>query len=679
MNFRVVVRSIAHSSFSEYFIDALRNTLAVLAPIVLFFNLGETDKAIGMGVGALLICLTDLPGNRFDKWWTAFVSNIFFFFTAAFTAYCLSNYVLLFVFSILLTFVLTMLNAMGTRMGSIGMMSLILMIFTIGLQPQHALHYAIYILLGGLWYYTLSLAQIYIYPYRSLNRALHQCQRQTAALLKLRAEGYNPDIGLSRFNERNIRLHLKISNLHELVRQLLLGDKRTLRSDKIKTSILLSKASHLIDLYEQVSAVHYDYPFLRKKLDKDLLLKISRTIFLQAQSLSSLQLENGKQERRQLQTDLQQALKSMDNERKILLSPILINLLKIEDLLIKLCESKTAVQFDERKRLSDFLPNKDWDWTVLNKHLTYSSPIFRYSLRLSILCALSMGLLLLFSNQTYGYWLLLTLVIVSRPSYWLTMKRHWERVFGTFLGLVIGYLGLHYLPHNQLLMSSAFLLFGFFMFNKPNYLLSVVCITALVLMILNLYQGGMWDIASNRLLFTLLGSFLCVLATFIFPIWNAPQLKNLAKEVLAANYDYFLALSIHNFQDEGVDSHQLRLLRKRCHVQLRLLSEQIQAAQKEPFFKKMNWALINRFQVLNYQFNVLCAAKSQVEQQSNKITESTETALVKQVLKKCMAKQVEFNWHTQVVVPKWDDKPMDILATAKRILQLLSLPDKPKG
>ena len=181
MNFRVVVRSIAHSSFSEYFIDALRNTLAVLAPIVLFFNLGETDKAIGMGVGALLICLTDLPGNRFDKWWTAFVSNIFFFFTAAFTAYCLSNYVLLFVFSILLTFVLTMLNAMGTRMGSIGMMSLILMIFTIGLQPQYALHYAIYILLGGLWYYTLSLAQIYIYPYRSLNRTLHQCQRQTAA------------------------------------------------------------------------------------------------------------------------------------------------------------------------------------------------------------------------------------------------------------------------------------------------------------------------------------------------------------------------------------------------------------------------------------------------------------------------------------------------------------------
>ncbi|MFD2146066.1 hypothetical protein [Mucilaginibacter antarcticus] len=51
---------------SENTADALRNTLTVLLPLLLLYS-KLPQMAVGMSVGALLISLTDLPGNRRAK------------------------------------------------------------------------------------------------------------------------------------------------------------------------------------------------------------------------------------------------------------------------------------------------------------------------------------------------------------------------------------------------------------------------------------------------------------------------------------------------------------------------------------------------------------------------------------------------------------------------------------
>jgi hypothetical protein len=46
--------TITYFFLGEYFSDALRTTITVVLPIILFFYLGNAEAAKGIGVGALL-------------------------------------------------------------------------------------------------------------------------------------------------------------------------------------------------------------------------------------------------------------------------------------------------------------------------------------------------------------------------------------------------------------------------------------------------------------------------------------------------------------------------------------------------------------------------------------------------------------------------------------------------
>jgi len=651
---------------SEHTVDALRNTIAVILPIIVFFNLGWPTTGIGVGIGALMICMTDLPGNRSGKFKTAWLSVVIFTVVAVLTAWSTQQPILMVAMVVVITFLLTMLGVLGQRMATIGLMGIVLATFTIGLKTKDALLYGNYIFWGGVWYYLISLLQISVFPYRSLRRAIAQTERETAALLKLRAQGYNPEVSLSGFNQRNMRLHLKLANNHELIRQLLLSDRWTMNRLNDKGRTYLEKSINLIDLYEQVSAVHYDYPYLRKQFDSTGVLPlIQQSIELMAKLLTRPNHQLFMQEFEGLRLALLQKAEVLQESQKTLLKQILTNIDEIYSLILSVHRPNINRQLDENterygERFQDFLTLTPVQAKAIKRHFSLNSPIFRFSLRLSALCLVALLLITWLSDEHYSYWLLLTMVIVSRPSYGQTIKRNAERLGGTVVGLLIGWATIHYVDATWQLVISVIGLFGFFAFNRIAYSISAVCITMAVILCLNVYEGNLWQLVSDRAIFTIIGVLLCLGAAFLFPIWNAPRLSSLMAEVLQANLLYFL--SVVALKPHDVDAlHQSRLARKFSHQQLSALSEAIQAAQKEPFKKQLNWPLIKRVQLFNYQFNVLTATFAGMQKQGKPFLSENDMIVIERNLQQSLVNINRLDLKQLTDLPNWSEQPLHLL------------------
>ncbi|ULT24345.1 FUSC family protein [Sphingobacterium sp. E70] len=109
---------------------------------------------------------------------------------------------------------------------------------------------------------------------------------------------------------------------------------------------------------------------------------------------------------------------------------------------------------------------------------------------------------ILFLDFKYTYWILLTIAIVARPAFSMTKTRNIERIVGTFSGILIGISCLAFFESLPLLLSlSAIGLFGFFLFNRSNYMVSVIFITLGVVIALNLFEGNINLILGSRMAF----------------------------------------------------------------------------------------------------------------------------------------------------------------------------------
>ncbi|WP_293299439.1 FUSC family membrane protein [Pedobacter sp. UBA4863] len=658
---------------SEHTVDALRNTVAVVLPFMVFFYLGWPTTGIGIGIGALMICMTDLPGNRSDKFKAAWISVLVFTLVAVLTAWSTVVPLLMIVVVVLLTFLFTMGAVMGQRMAGIGLMAIVLATFTIGLKPADPLLYGNYIFWGGVWYSLISLAQISVFPYRSLHRAVGQAKRETAALLRLRSQGYNPEISLLGFNQRNMRLHLKLANHHELIRHLLLSDRKTIKQLDAKSAVFLEKSINLIDLYEQVSAVHYDYPYLRKQFENTgVLLLIQQSIELFADLLDKPNHQLFVAQFEELRMALSQKIVVLEENKSTLLKQILANIDEIYVLIIAIHQPNVNHQVNiNTARYRDFLTLTPVQTKALKSHFSLNSPIFRFALRLSALCLVAMLLITWQTEEHYSYWLLLTMVIVSRPSYTQTMKRNAERIGGTAVGLLVGWFLSQYAAIPLQLAVSVLGLFGFFAFNRVAYSISALCITVAVILSLNVYDGNLWKLVSDRAVFTVIGVLLCFGATFVFPIWNAPRLSHLMTEVIKANLSYFQA--VVRLRPHDLDTiHQTRLARKLSHQQLSALSEAIAAAAREPFHKKINWQRINRIQLLNYQFNVLIATFAGAQKQGRVYLQATAIAHIEMNLQQALAYIAQIDLEQPVTLPSWGEKPLQLLQLSEHLTEVVN-------
>lgn len=205
----------------------------------------------------------------------------------------------------------------------------------------------------------------------------------------------------------------------------------------------------------------------------------------------------------------------------------------------------------------------------------------------------------------YTYWVLLTIAIVARPTFAVTQRRNLQRIKGTIIGLMICLPLIYFIDSTWFLLAIAWLaLYGFFLFNQPNYTISVVFITITAIVLLNIHQGAFQELLGSRAAFTLLGAALAILGWFLLPVKQSHQFSKLKKAVIQTNQDY-LDIIVSCVNDQYVNNQDIRLARKKAHAALASFSEALYQLRREPGSSKNDWSRELQFQSISYRANSL--------------------------------------------------------------------------
>ncbi len=620
---------------SEYFTDALRISLSVVIPVIVAFSLDYSHEAIAIGLGSLMISLTDSAGSLEQKKTMSFIAVPLFFILSLLNASLWAHPVILGVVLTILVFSCSMLAVFGTRYYLLGTASIILSIFVLGFRPHDPLIFSVCVLIGTSWYYLISLLQSRLFPFKSARHSVAECISATGDFLKVKALFYRVDVSLDDAEKQLLSGHLRVNEKQELLRSIVLRDRRARNPESSGGKRLLRISVAVIDLYEEINEVHYDYQYLRTTLRPSGVLELvcniidlmSSELFRLAYGLTSgagvpLQ-DHYRQELELLQERLQYIIERESHEHAGLLGRLKLNVIglsaRIEE--IRAALSKTESMDAEPSEISydHFISNPDKPLNILARHINTNSGIFRFSARLTLACLFGYLLSLFLPLGTYSYWILLTIVIIMRPSFQHTVKRNKERLAGSLMGIIFGSL-LLYVTHGAALQLTlaCFSLLCFFALNRVNYKLSVVFVTIMVVLCLNIYTGADTVFIIERLVDTLLGCGIAFAAAYVFPVWESSQISFFMSEVLKANIAYLEKLLL-DMQGKPEPLTSYKLSRKDAYVSLANLSSAFNGMLAEPRRFSLQEKNIYRFQTLNQMLTSVLSSLFSASRLSHKL------------------------------------------------------------
>ncbi|MGH8146396.1 MAG: FUSC family protein [Rhodanobacteraceae bacterium] len=181
---------------------------------------------------------------------------------------------------------------------------------------------------------------------------------------------------------------------------------------------------------------------------------------------------------------------------------------------------------------------------TLRANLRLSSPAFRHALRCGVCLAIAMILSHLLPLSR-GYWMPMTVAIVLRPDFGATWRVGLLRVGGTLVGLFLITVVLHFVGIGNFwaaLALMALLCFGFRELASVHYGIAVICLTGLVVILLSFYGVPPAVALHARALDTTLGSALALIAYVVWPTWERGRERAEVAHMLEAYRDYLAAV-----------------------------------------------------------------------------------------------------------------------------------------
>ncbi len=596
--------------------DALRNILFILTPTFLLYQTIDPHFAIAFAVGTLLSSLTDLPGIKKDKFATA-LTTIPLFFITAISISLLHYYHLWAIIPVigLYAFLFTFISLFGLRYSFIGNLSLIVISFTIGLRPENPWQFTLALTLGSIFFFTYNIIYSYIFPYRSLKHAVDIGIHGLSQLLLLKIDCYDEEKPLNKTFKALSSVHIRVSDQLEAVRSLILRDKELLNEDNLPTKIWLSKLYQLIELYELLMAIDNDYEDIRLIL-KDgesltLIQKSMKILSVETEKLSknkNSRISNSSPYKEFYQLMIQLELESIRGnfQQRELIHSISNQLRQIANILQNIPIKK--IQHDhswvEAKNIKDFVSRKI-TYRAIKKNLSFKSSIFSYAVRMSVLLMAGTAIGFFLPEFRFSSWILLTIILVARPTYSITQKRNYQRIVGSVIGIVISLIILVTIQNVYILLIIACIsLYLFLLFNKPNYLVCVVFITITILLGQFMYEGEIVGLLGSRFIFTLAGSLFAVLGCLIIPI-NYFRPVALHSEALINQFKSYIDHIEASYHSKNINYYELRLQRKYTQSLLAQCYDAITQLENEPIKGKTSSTDIAHFQNLAYRINAL--------------------------------------------------------------------------
>ncbi|HKC27941.1 MAG TPA: FUSC family protein, partial [Jatrophihabitans sp.] len=230
-------------------------------------------------------------------------------------------------------------------------------------------------------------------------------------------------------------------------------------------------------------------------------------------------------------------------------------------------EAPTAM----RQRLRDPL-------AIVRANLDPQSAVLRHAIRLSVLVAGS-DLLVRAAHLDRGYWLPLTILVVLRPDFATTFQRSVMRVAGTIVGVLIATALVHWVPGGdwwQVALIAVFA-FGMRLSGPGNIALSAVCLSALVVILLQISGVPAHTSVIGRAYATLAGGAVAVLAAVAWPAWERGFVPSRLADLLGAYARYVRVVA-----DLRADRAELQRARAACRLARSNAQASVDRAQSEP-------------------------------------------------------------------------------------------------
>lgn len=611
--------------FSQYFYDGLKITLAVILPAVIAFQLDALAIGVTISLGSLLTSVSDTPGPVIHRR-NAMLATVFFLFVNSVIIGFLNQTPLL-LFFVIPAFCLffSMFTVYGARASSVGIASLLALVITLDQQMAawEIWVHALFLVLGGFFYFALSMLLTRVFPYRPAEQLLGETIQLVADNLRVRSKFYQKDAQLEATYSELISQQASVNESFEHVRELLFKTRQILRDSSAQGNRLIMTFVELVDLYEQTNEKHIDYDAIHADLGKQQILPLFHDAIQQIAThldyigtcIHNHQAPNKQLVDIQSIDQLNQAIENLSKEHTTVFSlrKIFLNLVNIRNSVIRMYDYQidAVVVPDERRReLHRFTAHVPLDTHLFRENLTLKSSVFRHSLRVAIVAALAYLFTQTFYDAAFSYWILLTVVVIMKPGFSQTKQKNKERIIGTISGGLLGVVLLHYIDsvNAKFAWMLLFMLLTYSL-TRLNYIYSVFFMTPFILFAFS-FLGHQNDVllAKERILDTVIAVGLSWGASWVlFPNWEAFHLKKNMAAMLEKNGNYLDQVLQFSLED-AVQQANYRLARKESYVAISNATSTLQRMLGEPKRKQRRVNEVNKLILLNNIFNAHLAA-----------------------------------------------------------------------
>ena len=639
-------KSVQKFTAQTNFTNALKITVAAVIPVIFFSYLDMFQVGFSFALGAILTYPSDIPSNLKHKINGILVAILIIVVGAVLVSILYPYPYIFYPFLAVALFFLSMISVYGQRATMVSFSGLLSIALATG-HVQEGVSIFInggYIVGGGLFYLLVSLIFYKIRPFRYVELQIAECLKLTSKYLKLRGDLWDIEAPRETIIKGQLLLQVELNTTHENIREILIRNRSNSGGSNQNRKMLLVFVS-LLEILELALSTSFNHEKFNEKFSaypqilknyQDLaynlaltLKRISLSIEQNKKYVSTHQLFNDLEILENAILDYQTNVGVAESHEGVLMLSNMRDYVERQIEKIKVLERAFTAPLDKQdtkgieKDLEKFLTPLYYPWSTLQNNLSFSSTIFRHSLRLTLTIFAGIVIGNLISVEKI-YWILLTIVVILRPGYGLTKQRSYERIFGTILGGFIAF-GIITFVQNPVAISVfaiISMILGF-TFTQTNYKVGATFVTIYVVFIYAMLTPNVRDVVQFRIMDTLIGAFLAFAANYLlWPSWEFLNVRVFLKKSIKANYHYLKEISLF-YNEKGDVTTSYKIARKFAFIEIGNLMNSFQRMTQEPKSKQKQLPQLYKLVELNYSL-VSSSASLGTYIQTHKTTKASE-------------------------------------------------------
>ena len=601
--------------YSHYFYLGLRVAIGLVGLALLVQEISDSVTAMTVCIGALCTTLMDMPSPLRHKFNEMLASVLLCSAVTLLISLCGPVQWLLMTVLVLVSFLASMMVVYGKKSMPLQLAALFIMTMSMEHQMtwQQSFHHAGLFMLGGLIYLAYAMAIAWVLRHRIKQQVLAEALFELAAYIDIKADFYDTRFNLTEQFNKLVRHQSILADRQQASRDLILRSHKN-----SKDAIVVQVHVCMLDLYELILSTHTDYALLRQHLaDSEVLKSLHDLAYKAARDIEAVAyaVTRKRASYAQISYDKEWAdieaeiarLHAQGDAAQEALATLRAQRNKIRAILKMIAELHLATQqvyadvpFWSGADMAPFLSQQKYELKTLLANLRLDSPVFRFALRVSM--AISVGLLIghWLPYAAHSYWIVLTIVIILRPTFSMTRQRRADRIIGTLIGCVVTAIVIRFVHSNIVLMAILFLsIVATPTFIYLRYRYTAIAVSLMILLQMHLVAPSNPNLVSERLIDTLIGAAVASVFSFVLANWEYQSLPRLVRQVLNVNLSYMQA-SFALLQGKCFDDFAYRIERKRLMDSLAALSSALVRMLDEPASKQRAVEDINLFIVQNY-------------------------------------------------------------------------------